>query len=95
MAELIYSAGALADLERVSDFLRASHPVQADETAALIVEALALLRRHPLVGRRRGRLRELVVSRGSSGYVAAYTFDPTRDVVKVLRIRHQREVGSD
>ena len=40
-----------------------------------------------------GELRELVILRGASGYLALYRFDPVRDIVRLLRIRHQREVG--
>ena len=40
-------------------------------------------------------LRELLISRGSSGYVALYRYDPATDVVLVLRVRHQREEGFD
>jgi plasmid stabilization system protein ParE len=35
----------------------------------------------------------LVISRGRSGYVAMYRYDAARDIVFVLRIRHQREAG--
>ncbi len=49
---------------------------------------------HPLIVRHvEGELRELVILRGASGYVALYRFDPVRDIVRLLRIRHQREVG--
>jgi len=37
--------------------------------------------------------RELVISRGRSGYIALYRYHETRDVVLVLAIRHQREAG--
>ncbi|MEI6762011.1 MAG: hypothetical protein WCO22_16340 [Betaproteobacteria bacterium] len=53
---------------------------------------------HPEIGRKVhfGR-RELVVSRGRSGYLALYRFlphiDPSRGQVLVLAIRHQREAG--
>jgi hypothetical protein len=36
-------------------------------------------------------MRELVISRGRSGYLAMYVFDPSADVVFVLALRHQRE----
>ncbi|RIK96995.1 MAG: hypothetical protein DCC72_03885 [Burkholderiales bacterium] len=51
MARLIYPRRALADLERVTDFLRASEPLAALETVELIVEALQILENHPLIGR--------------------------------------------
>lgn len=40
-----------------------------------------------------GDLRELVISYGRTGYVALYRFLPLRDEVRVLAIRHQREIG--
>jgi len=49
---------------------------------------------HPEIGRRADALRrELIIARGTTGYVALYSFDPIGDVVRVLRIRHQREAG--
>jgi hypothetical protein len=36
-------------------------------------------------------MRELVISRGRSGYLALYVHDPAADVVFVLALRHQRE----
>jgi plasmid stabilization system protein ParE len=38
-------------------------------------------------------LRELVISRGKSGYIALYRYDGERDRVLVLAVRHQREAG--
>ncbi len=40
----------------------------------------------------RGQLRELVISFGQTGYVALYRFLPSRQEVRVLAIRHQREL---
>jgi plasmid stabilization system protein ParE len=47
----------------------------------------------PLIGRivERG-LRELVISFGRSGYLALYRFVPARREVRILAIRHQREL---
>jgi hypothetical protein len=36
-------------------------------------------------------MRELVTSRGKTGFVALYRFSPPLDLVRILRIRHQRE----
>jgi hypothetical protein len=38
-------------------------------------------------------VRELLISRGRSGYVALYSFESVYDVVLILGFRHQREVG--
>jgi len=94
LARLSYSGRALADLERLSDFLNATDPAAAAETIELIEEAVNLLERHPLVGRRvENELRELLISRGRSGYVALYSLEENQDAVLVLALRHQREAG--
>lgn len=94
MAALVYSERALSDLERLTDFLLASDPQAAAETIDLIQEAVVLLKRHPLIGRTvEYGLRELVISRGRTGYVALYSFEEVEETVLVLAIRHQRETG--
>ncbi len=94
MARLSYSARALADLVRLTDFLAESDPSAAAATADLIEEAITLLRRHPLIGRPAEHgLRELVISRGRTGYIALYAFEEAEDVALILAIRHQREAG--
>lgn len=94
MVRLIYSEQALADLERLTDFLIEIDPSLAAETVELIEEAVNLLNRHPLVGRPvEDGLRELLISRGHTGHVALYSLDENHDAVLVLAIRHQREAG--
>ncbi len=89
-----YARRALADLERLTGFLVEIDPVAAAQTVELVVSAVAILEHHPLIGRPAEEgLRELVISRGRSGYVALYRYDPERDRVLVLAIRHQREAG--
>lgn len=91
MAAIRYAARAFRDLDRLLRFL--DDDAQVTET---IVEAIELLERHPLIGRRvEHGLRELVISRGRYGYVALYDFDSDADLVSVLAIRHQREAGYD
>jgi addiction module RelE/StbE family toxin len=94
LARLSYSETALSDLERLAAFLLEADPTAAAATADLIEEAVQVLRNHPLVGRRvNDSLRELIISRGRSGYVALYRFEPVDDAVLLLAIRHQREAG--
>lgn len=94
MARLIYAGRALADLERLTDFLLDTDPVAAAATIELVEEAVSVLRRHPLIGRpAEAGLRELVISRGRSGYVALYSYEQALDTVLVLAVRHQREAG--
>jgi plasmid stabilization system protein ParE len=94
LAKLIYSDRALADLERLTDFLLAADALAAAETVDLIAEAVGLLSRHPLIGRPvEWGLRELVISRGRTGYVALYSVEDEHHAVLVLAICHQREAG--
>lgn len=94
MARLSYSHQALVDLERLADFLVETDPTAAAETVGLIEEAVALLARHPQIGRPvEYGLHELVISRGRTGYVALYSFERDQDAVLILAVRHQREAG--
>ena len=78
----------------LTDFLIESDPSLAAETIGLITEAVELLIRHPLIGRAvEHPLRELVISRGRTGYVALYSFEENHDAELILAIRHQREAG--
>lgn len=86
------SAEAAEDLERLRDFLLESAPEAALETVDIILDGLQILASHPQVGRPLAHgLRELVISRGRTGYLALYRYDPQADRALVLAIRHQRE----
>jgi plasmid stabilization system protein ParE len=94
VAQVVYSARSLDHIERAFRFLRDNNPTAALNTVTAIQSAVDNLRAHPFIGRRiAGELRELVISYGESGYVALYRFVASRDEVRVLAIRHQRELG--
>jgi addiction module RelE/StbE family toxin len=94
VAQIIYSAEAFADFERIVDFLSESTPEHASPVLETIMSAVTILEAHPYIGRRvEGHIRELIISRGKTGYVALYRFDAAADVVRILRVRHQREAG--
>lgn len=94
MATVVYSKRALDHIERVFQFLRDKNPDAAQNAVRAIQSAVDNLAAHPLVGRRiEGELRELIISYGHSGYVALYRFVISTDEVRILAIRHQREVG--
>ena len=91
---MIYSRRALADLDRLVDFLLETEPTAALGTVDLISEAVGVLENHPLIGRPvEHGLRQLVISRGRSGYLALHSYEQEQDTVVVLAIRHQREAG--
>jgi len=94
MTSVAYAPAALGDLEQLTDFLLDIDAGAAIDTVELVQSAVEILRLHPLIGRPvEAGLRELVISRGRSGYLALYAFDPLRDRVTVLAVRHQREAG--
>lgn len=82
------------DFDRIIAHLL-EHEVEAPELrVGEIISAIDLLESSPLVGRPcRDELRELVIAKGSKGYLALYQYVEEIDVVFVLAIRSQREAG--
>lgn len=93
MAKLEYSQSALADIKRLVDFLIESDVMAALEIFDIIDEAIQILKRHPDIGRLTSMTnkRELVISRGRTGYIAIYEFDKLTDILSILAVKHQRE----
>lgn len=93
MAAVRFLPSALEDLDRLVEFLRESDPHAASDTASLIFNGLRVPADHPLIGRPVGvNRRELVIFRGTTGYLAQYSYKLASDEVLVISIRHQREV---
>jgi len=94
MTRWLVSLEAADDLEALIDFLVSDMPEHAVRTVDPIMDALNILQDHPNIGRPlQLPLRELVISRGRTGYMALYEYDAQADVVVVLAIRHQRQAG--
>lgn len=94
MAAVRYTERALAHFERLTEFLAQTDPDAAADTTQIVVEAIEVLHRHPEIGRPgEDDFRELIISRGRTGYVALYSYDERDDTVVVDAIRHQREAG--
>jgi plasmid stabilization system protein ParE len=93
---ILLAPEALDDLERIFNFVAEQDEALAIADLSRIREAIQILEHHPVIGqlaRPSGTLRGLVISRGRSGYVALYEYSPAEDLVRVVAIRHQREVG--
>lgn len=74
-------------------FLAEHDPAAAADAAIAIRHAVEILSDHPLIGRRvEGEIRELVISYGKTGYIALYRFLPEQSLIRILAIRHQREL---
>lgn len=94
MARVQVTTRALAELERLLDFFAEHNSKLARERMVSVRRAFELLADHPLLGRKAedGR-RELILSRGKSGYMAKYRWLPTENIVLILAVRHQLEAG--
>jgi plasmid stabilization system protein ParE len=94
VTRLFISERAALDIDRLCDFLLDTLPQEAARTGSVILDAIEILKNHPAIGRPVGQgLRELVISRGRTGYLALYLYDEEADAVSVLAIQHQREAG--
>lgn len=94
MVKIVYTQNAINDLVRLTDFLIEVDIKAASEKIDLIEDAISILDRHPLVGRAVDEeIRELVISRGATGYVALYSVEEHKNAILILAIRHQREAG--
>ena len=95
MTRIVYSSRALEDLARLFQFL-SGHGAAAAASVSAIRSAVEMLAQHPYSGRRVERvqrdLRELVISFGKTGYVALYRYLPVKNEIRILALRHQREL---
>lgn len=84
----------LDDFDRIVEHLHQYEVEAADARVAAIISALDVLADNPLIGRPVGDdRRELLIGRGSRGYVALYRYLPVLDIALVLAVRAQREAG--
>ena len=94
MTGVFLTEAAFDDLIRLEEFFLASDDPMAGDLLDFILDALQVLTHQPGIGRPvEGGLRELIILRRRSGYLARYEFDDARDLILVARIRHQRESG--
>jgi len=95
MPQVIFTSTTVKNFERLREFLRPKNPIAAERAAQAIIKAIKILGQHPQIGRpvigTAGKMRELPIAFGQSGYVARYIFED--NVVEVLAIRHMRESG--
>ena len=95
MPQVRFAPSAIRDLQRLRDFVRSKNPVAALRAAETIMKAVQVLGLQPHIGRPVEDLpeefREWVIDFGDNGYVARYRIE--KEVVTILVVRHQKEVG--
>ena len=94
MARIELAPEVLDDFDRILDHLAQFEAADTAERVAGILAGLEVLALSPEIGRPvRGGKRELVIGKGSRGYVALYRYVASVDAVFVLAVRAQRERG--
>jgi len=94
LAEVVYTPASFEDFERILEFYAAGDPAVGAEMVERIQEVIDTLVYHPYLGRpAEDGMRELVISRGKTGFVALYHYAEPEDLILILAIRHQREEG--
>lgn len=92
MARIELAPEVLNDFDRIVDHLSKFEVDHISQRIGDIADAVQVLEHSPLIGRPvKGGKRELVIGRGSRGYVALYRFVTAIDTVFVLAVRSQRE----
>ena len=95
MSRLIWSPAALLDVQRLYRFLALKNIDATKRAVTAMRQGVRVLGQQPGIGRLIDEMpdefREWIIDFGDSGYVARYRLDS--DVVTILAMRHQKEVG--
>ncbi len=97
MPQIIYTARAYQDFERLKNFLLEAAPDKVGEAMTVIFDKLDILQNTPLAGtaipcEAIAPLRKLVIPYGKSGYIALYKYDKASEHIVIETIRHMREL---
>jgi plasmid stabilization system protein ParE len=94
MARIEAAPEIFDDFDRIFDHLAQFDVMAAPSRIEEILQAVQILSTSPLIGRpAQGGKRELVIGRGSRGYVALYRYVLEMDTVFLLAVRSQSEAG--
>ena len=94
MSRIEFAPAVVDDFDRIVDHLVGHEVDDARGRIQDIVSAVDVLERSPLIGHpAEGGKRELVIGRGSRGYIALYRYVVEIDTVFILAVRSQREAG--
>jgi len=95
MPQIIFSSNAKNNLERLRRFIQSKNPQAAARAAQTIIKMIQVLMEHPQIGKpvedTGGKMRELAVPFGRSGYVVRYVYEGGK--VDILAVRHMKEAG--
>lgn len=92
-AKVVWRERALADIDRLYDFLFSKNERAATKAARVILQSSSLLEESPRSGRPMAdgtRRRELFISFGASYYVLRYFL--SGDILVIVRVWHGRDL---
>jgi len=94
MARIELAPEVVDDLDRFLDHIAQYDAVDIAKRVDEIIEAIQVLAHSPRIGRpvKDGK-RELIIGKGTRGYVALYRYLAEVETVFILAIRAQRESG--
>ncbi len=93
MSQIIYTDEFISDFERLYAFLAEENPIAAQRLALLLEEKLDLLSTIPKAFAFFGEFRLYLLQFGASGYVILYDYNESADILVLLKMKHQKEVG--
>jgi toxin ParE1/3/4 len=94
MARIEAAPEVFDDFDRFFEHLTQVEVEDLPGRLAEILQAVEVLTSSPLIGRSvEGGKRELVIGRGSHGYIALHRYVTEADAVFLLAVRSQREAG--
>lgn len=92
MPQVIVSATARHDLQRLQDFLQKKNQLAAKKAAESLINGIRKLESMPDIGRPNAHLpldyQEWIIPFGDSGYALLYRHDTVTDRVMILTIKH-------
>lgn len=90
---VMYEEGFISDLERIKEFLNDIEVGLHTKFALIFIKKLLVIKNNPKAFTPFGENRIYFLQFGASGYAIQYYYDETLDIIKLLRIKHQKEVG--
>jgi len=93
MPRIMYSEAFINDLQRIKEFLNGVEAGINAKFSARFKEKLIIIKNNPKGFVPFGDNRVYFLSFGASGYAIQYHYDENLDVIKLLRIKHQKETG--
>lgn len=89
----MYDEAFVDDLERIKEFLDGVEVGFHVKFAKVVKEKLNAIKNNPKAFMPFGENRIYFLAFGASGYAIQYNYNERLDIIKLLRMKHQKEAG--